>query len=104
MNLLGFSGSANNAGVFDPMVLDATIWPINNSKGFELRAMGPRMSTAWNKLFQLQVLEGKLEDASWNYKLHFNGQLAAEGKGAICQSQYCGMESSYFNNSSYYGY
>jgi hypothetical protein len=100
LGLFGYNLSSP-AGVFDPMVLDATIWPINDNRGFEVRANGPRNSYAWNKLFQLQVANGKLEDPSWDYQLYFNGQLAADGRGAICQSQYCGMDSSYFTG---YGY
>lgn len=101
MSFFGFGGDPNTAGIFDPMVLDATLWPINNSQGFELRANGPRLSKAWNKLFQLQVANGKLEDATWNYQLYYNGQLAADGTGGLCQSQYCGLESGYFNNPYY---
>lgn len=103
-SLFGFYGDTNSAGFFDPMVLDATLWPINNSKGFELRANGPRLSQAWNKLFQLQVSEGKLEDASWSYQLFYNGGLAAEGVGKSCQSQYCGLEQSYFNSQNFNAY
>jgi hypothetical protein len=95
-NLLGFP-VGNYSGVFDPMVLEATIWPVNNSQGFEVRAYGPRMSYAWNKLFQLQVANGKLEDAQWNFQLYFNGQAAMSGKAVRCQSQNCGLDSSYFN-------
>lgn len=84
----------NPTGIFNPLVLEATIWPINNSQGFEVRAYGPRASFAWNKLFQLQVAQGKLEDAQWNYVLHFNGVQAAQGTTVRCQSQNCGLDAS----------
>lgn len=101
LGILGFPAD-NNTGVFNPLVLgEATVWPVNNSQGFEVRAMGPRVSYAWNKLFQLQVANGKLEDASWNFVLHYNGQQAMSGKAIRCQSQYCGMDTSYFNNPMY---
>ncbi len=87
----------NTSGIFNPLVLKATIWPVNNSQGFEARAYGPQMSYAWNKLLQLQVSQGKLEDPSWSYQLVFNGAVAANGTAVRCQSQYCGMDRSYFN-------
>jgi hypothetical protein len=85
---------SNPQGIFNPLVLEATIWPINNSQGFEVRAYGPTGSRAWNKLFQLQVAQGKLEDAQWNYVLLFNGSQAAQGLSVRCQSQNCGLDSS----------
>lgn len=87
---------SNPSGVFNPLVLEASIWPINNSQGFESRAYGPRISRAYNKLFQLQVAQGKLEDQAWNFNLIYNGVSAAQGRAVRCQSQFCGMDSSYF--------
>ena len=87
---------SNPSGVFNPLVLEASIWPINQSQGFESRAYGPRMSQAYNKLFQLQVAQGKLEDQAWNFNLIYNGISAAQGRAVRCQSQFCGMDSSYF--------
>lgn len=87
---------SNPSGVFNPLVLEGSIWPVNNSQGFEVRAYGPRVSHAWNKLIQFQVAQGKLEDTSWNYQLLFNGQSAARGTSVRCTSQFCGMDSSYF--------
>jgi len=94
LGILGFPVWSNPQGIFNPLVLTATIWPINNSQGFEVRAYGPRVSRAWNQLFQLQVAQGKLEDAQWNYILSFNGATAAQGRSVRCQSQNCGLDSS----------
>jgi hypothetical protein len=91
--LIGLCWS-NPQGIFNPLVLEATIWPINNSQGFEVRAYGPRVSRAWNQLFQLQVAQGKLEDAQWNFALQYAGQQAAQGRAVRCQSQNCGLDSS----------
>jgi len=91
--LIGLCWS-NPQGIFNPLVLEATIWPINNSQGFEVRAYGPRVSRAWNQLFQLQVAQGKLEDAQWNFVLHYAGQQSAQGRAVRCQSQNCGLDSS----------
>lgn len=94
--------SGNTAGIFNPMVLDGNIWPINNNQGFEVRFYGPRLSQAYNKTFQLQVDSGKLEDGAWNYRLLYNNLEAARGTAIRCQSQHCGMDASYFRASSQY--
>lgn len=100
LGMLGFP-TGNYAGVYDPMVLESTIWPVNNSQGFEVRANGPRLSYAWNKLFQLQVVNGKMEDSHWDFVLHFHGQRALDGRAVRCQSQNCGLDTSYFNGGTY---
>ena len=97
LGLFGFGTVTNNQGIFDPLVLDVTIWPVNNSQGFEVRAYGPTVSQAYNKLFQLQVATGKMEDQSWAFKLYYNGTLAMDGTALHCLSQFCGLNSSYFN-------
>lgn len=100
-SLLGICiNTGNSAGIFNPMVLDGNIWPINNNQGFEVRFYGPRLSQAYNKTFQLQVNSGKLEDGAWNYRLLYNNTEAASGTAIRCQSQHCGMDASYFRASS----
>jgi hypothetical protein len=88
--LFGISWS-NPAGVFDPMILNATIWPVAANQGFEIRANGPQLSYGSNKLLQLQVAYGKIEDSSFAYKLYWNGGLAASGTMVRCQSLTCGL-------------
>lgn len=90
LGLLGI-GWSNPSGVFDPMILDSTIWPINNNQGFEIRSYGPSQSFGYNKLLQIQVANGKIEDGSFNYKLYWNGGLAASGTMVRCQSVNCGL-------------
>jgi hypothetical protein len=94
--LFGF-GAGNMAGFYNPMVLDMTIWPINNSQGFELRGYGPSGATfglGANLLFQFQVANGKLEDAAWDYKLYYNGTsgLVYSGRMVRCNTQNCGVQ------------
>lgn len=94
-NLLGFS-AGNVSGVFDPLVLTTTVWPINKDQGFELRANGPTGSYAWWKLMQLQVTNGKIEDPTINFTLYIDGgnqQMlpAVTGTMVRCQTQSCGV-------------
>lgn len=93
LGLFGFN-SFNNSNVYNPMILNMTIWPINNSKGFELRGYAPGYDLYYNSgglLFQFIVTEGKLTDLSWNYQLVFNGETAATGRMARCPSTNCGI-------------
>lgn len=114
LSLFGF-GTVNTAGVFDPLVLDATIWPTNNNQGFEVRAQGPTGSYAWNKMIQLIVLNGKMEDSNWDYRVYVanddahrayannnaivtNGATQAiTGTAVRCQHADCALGASYFN-------
>jgi hypothetical protein len=88
--------SGNMSGVYDPLVLDMTVWPINNNQGFELRANGPTASYAWWRLIQFRVPNGKIEDPAINYTLYIDGgnqsmQTAASGTMVRCQTQNCGI-------------
>lgn len=88
--------SGNPAGLYNPLVLDVTVWPINNNQGFELRAYGPTGSYAWKRLIQFQVTNGHIEDPMINYTMYIdNGkqQMAtvASGTMARCHTQNCGV-------------
>lgn len=93
--LLGIN-LGNMSGIYDPLVLTTTIWPANNNQGFELRANGPTQSYAWSRLFQLQVLNGKIEDPTINYVLYMDGgqgQMVNVASGTMirCSTQNCGV-------------
>ncbi len=93
LGLFGFN-SFNNSNVYNPMILNMTIWPINNSKGFELRGNAPGYDLYYNSgglLFQFIVMEGKLTDLAWNYQLIFNGETVATGRMDRCGLQNCGV-------------
>lgn len=95
-SLFGFP-AGNMAGFYNPMVLDMTIWPINNNQGFELRGYGPAGATfglGANLLFQFQVAQGKLEDAAWDFNLYYNGVngLVYSGRMVRCNTQDCGVQ------------
>ncbi len=93
LGAFGFN-TYNNAGVYDPMVLDMTVWPINNSQGFELRGYAPGGATYQggnNLLFQFQVAVGKLDDPAWDFVLYYNSVAVANGHMLRCVSQNCGV-------------
>lgn len=91
LSLLGWPVAQNPQGTFNPMILNATIHPVNNSQGFEIRSHGPQVSAGYNKLLQLQVPVGKIEDANFNYELFWNGDKIAIGTLVRCQSPTCGL-------------
>lgn len=90
-SLLGWPIAQNPQGTFNPMILNATIHPVNNSQGFEIRSYGPQVSAGYNKLLQLQVGVGKIEDQRFNFELFWNGAKIAVGTMARCQSATCGL-------------
>jgi hypothetical protein len=94
LGMFGFN-AFNNSNVYNPMVLNMSIWPINNSKGFEMRGNAPGQDLYYNSgglLFQFQVPEGKLEDVAWNFRLIFNGATAASGRMVRCPQPNCGVQ------------
>ncbi len=91
IGLVGFPVAQNPSGFFNPMILNATIYPINASQGFEIRAYGPQVSYGYNKLLQLQIASGKVQDTQFNFTLNWNGQPVASGTMVRCQTQNCGL-------------
>jgi hypothetical protein len=108
LGLFGFN-TFNNAGAYNPMILDMTINPIcvnangincedrdsTYSTGFELRGYAPEGATykmGRNLLFQVQVPVGKLEDQSWDFNLYYNGQTAGSGRMVRCVNANCGVQ------------
>lgn len=98
LGLFGFN-TLNMAGMYNPLVLDATINPVNNGKGFELRANPPSGATyhgGVNNLIHFRVNQGKLEDAGWDYKIFLNydetNGVVASGHALRCSTQNCGVQ------------
>jgi hypothetical protein len=91
LNLFGYP-TGNFSGVYNPMVLEMTVWPINNNAGFELRGYGPQGSRAWNSLIQVRAETNKLEDPSINFKVLFLGQDAGQGRLGRCVTPSCGLQ------------
>src|SRR5690606_8883161 len=57
LGLFGFN-TFNNSNIYNPMVLNMTVWPINDSRGFELRGYAPGQDMYHNSgglMFQFQV-------------------------------------------------
>lgn len=91
IGLVGFPMVSNPQGFFNPMILNATIYPVNQSQGFEIRAYGPAQSPGYNNLLQLQVPVGKTQDTQFNFVLSWSGQQIATGTMVRCQTQNCGL-------------
>jgi hypothetical protein len=91
LNLFGFP-TGNFSGVYNPMVLDMTVWPTNADRGFEMRGYGPQGSRAWNSLIQIIADNNKLEDPSINFRVIFNQQDAAQGRLGRCTTPNCGIQ------------
>lgn len=71
----------------NPLALDMAISPINASKGFEGRSYGAWGTVSQNKLIQLQVDTGSLNDGYFDYRIAYNGQangVFAEGRMLRC--------------------
>lgn len=77
--MFGFPVYYDVGVVKNPLPLEMTVSLINNSKGWEARAYGDEWTAANRSLIQIQVLEGKLTDASFEYQLAFEGQIFATG-------------------------
>jgi len=93
LGMFGFN-TFNYSNIYNPMVLTMSIWPINGGKGFELRGNAPGGDLYYNSgglLFQFQVAQGKLEDLSWDFRLIFNGTVAASGRMVRCPLANCGV-------------
>lgn len=93
----GFPIFYRTGAYLNPLSLDLTLSPINNSAGFEGRAYGDLNSLANRSLIQLQVATGKLDNTSFQYKLFFEGSEFARGSFQRCQTVDCGTMS-FFGN------
>lgn len=91
LSLIGWPVAQNPQGTYNPLILTTTIYPVNNSQGFEIRGYGPQVSAGYNKLIQLQVANGKIEDQSFQFQLFWNGTQIGSGTMARCQSATCGL-------------
>lgn len=91
MSLIGLPIAGNPQGVFNPMILQGTIHPVNQSQGFEIRAYGPQVSAGYNKLIQIQVANGKIEDERFRFNVFYNGSQFGSGTMVRCQTPTCGL-------------
>ena len=75
----------------DPLQVQMTVSPTNNSLGFEARGYGDYW-TGFNKtLVTIQVLNGSSTSSNLTYNLLIGGQVAANGVMSKCQYQNCGL-------------
>ena len=88
----------SRVGVYrNPLTLDFTVNPINNSQGFEGRGYGDVYTLANRSLIQVQVANGKFENITFNHQIAFEGQIFATGQFKKCVSFDCGA-SNFFGN------
>jgi hypothetical protein len=81
-----YSGAYRN-----PLQLQMTVTPTNNSQGFEARAYGDAWTGANQTLITLQVLNGSVNSTNLNYTMIIGNTPAATGTMSRCQSQNCGL-------------
>lgn len=86
---LGIPSYANTSAMTNDLQLQGTMAPINNSQGFEIRAMGPQGTYGYNRLIQLQVMSGSIASASVPFLMYYNSNQAASGTLNNCQSSAC---------------
>lgn len=78
--MFGFPVYQASYVVKNPLPLDLVVSVVNDSKGFEGRAYGDQYTQANRSLIQLQVLNGKLEQAAFDYQLAYKGKIFATGR------------------------
>jgi hypothetical protein len=72
LGVMGFPVYTQNySAMRNPLVLGMSLFPINNTLGFEGRSMGDTYTVANRSLIQLQVQQGKAGDASFNYVISY---------------------------------
>jgi hypothetical protein len=90
-SLLGFP-AGNMQGIRNPLVLDATVWPIENGAGIELRANSPGANlSAGIRLFKLIIKKGKIEDNNLDFSLEYDYKEVANGRLGRCKTPSCGF-------------
>lgn len=73
LGMLGFPVYTQNFSAFrNPLTLGMTVYPINNSLGFEGRTWGDTYTVANRSLIQLQVAQGKAGDPYFTFTLSYS--------------------------------
>lgn len=78
--MVGFPVWIDGGIAKNPVSLKMKVSLINDSKGFEARSFGDEQTGANLSLIQIQVLNGKIDDATVTYRASFEGQIFATGK------------------------
>jgi hypothetical protein len=89
--------SYNISAVFNPLVLQGSPWPWNNSQGFKLQMNAPAGSLSFNNqgafpAFEFEVANGKLEDPQFDFVVKFQGTVVSSGTMRRCNTQNCGIQ------------
>jgi hypothetical protein len=76
----------------NPVQLNMEVSVINGNAGFEARSNGGIAGSAMSgTTFGIQVLQGKMEDYSFNFNFLIGGVPAARGTMKRCQNLNCGL-------------
>lgn len=90
LNIMGLP-TGNMAGVFNPMVLEATYNLTNNSTGFTWRAKAPQGSRAYFQNIDIVIPTGAFTDNTHIFQLQYRGMPAGSGTLVRCQTANCGL-------------
>lgn len=81
-----YTGATRN-----PLQLQMVVSAINNSAGFEARGYGDYWTGLNTTVLAIQVPQGKVENASFNFNLQVQGTTAAQGTMSRCRTVNCGL-------------
>ncbi len=75
----------------NPLQLNLEVSVVNNSAGFEARGSGPTGSAMQGTVLSIQVPQGKIEDAGFDFNFLIDGTASARGSMRRCQTFNCGL-------------
>lgn len=81
-----YTGATRN-----PLQLQMVVSAMNNSAGFEARGYGDYWTGLNTTLLAIQVPQGKIENASFNFNFLVQGTVAAQGIMSRCRLPNCGL-------------
>jgi hypothetical protein len=79
-----------NAGAYLPRLpLNMNVSVTNNYQGFEASGYGDIRTKANRSLIQVQIPQGKMEDATFPYRVAYRGQVILTGQFVRCGTADC---------------
>jgi hypothetical protein len=85
-NLSYYQGAYRN-----PLQIQMTMSPTNNSQGFELRGYGDAWTGLNRTIVSIKVLNGNSQSNQAQFSLLVGGQQAAQGTMVRCKTNNCGL-------------
>jgi hypothetical protein len=93
--VIGIGNFHNYQGMYNPLVLDGSLWPWNEDRGFKMQTHAPSGSYAngaAGPAIEFEVSQGKIEDASFNFVLKYNYETVLSGRMIRCSKVNCGLQ------------